>query len=214
MLSQIISVIIAGVIGYLLGSVNFALVISKLWYHKDIREYGSGNAGMTNMLRTFGKTPAIITIFGDFSKGIIAILIARVIFTYTFGVDGFIFGDAIVGICALLGHVFPIYYGFKGGKGILVTAGVLLMIDWVVFLLAILVFLIAFLLTRIISAGSIAAAIAYPIFNFIKGWLVHTEWFYIIVNTILAIFIACLILFMHRGNIKRLIEHTEPKIGK
>lgn len=214
MIWEILCVLFAAVLGYCIGSINFALVISKLGYKKDIREYGSKNAGMTNMLRTFGKFPAFLTLLGDFGKGIAAILIGRLLFAWVFGPGNFPFGDAIVGLCALLGHVFPLYYGFKGGKGILVTAGVMLAIDWMVFFIVLGVFLLFFICTRIISVGSLAATVAYPIATCLKTWLIGDSFETVMIHTILAVLMAALIVYMHRGNIQRLIRRQEPKVGK
>lgn len=214
MFLKILLVILAAVLGYCIGSINFALVVSKLGYGKDVRDFGSGNAGMTNVLRTFGKLPAFFTLLGDFSKGMIAILIGRLLFLWAFGPGNFPFGDAIVGLCALLGHVFPVYYGFKGGKGILVTAGVMLMIDWLVFCIVLGVFLLFFVCTRIISVGSLAATIAYPIATCLKTWLAGDSFDTVIIHTILALMMAALILYMHRSNLQRLIHHQEPRVGK
>lgn len=210
----ILSIIVACVIGYLLGSLNFALIVSFVGYHKDIRQFGSGNAGMTNMLRTFGKAPAIITLIGDFLKGIIAILIGRLLITFLGGAPDFLFGDELVGVCAFLGHVFPLYYGFKGGKGILVSGGIILMIDPIIFLIIFLVFLLFFACTRIISLGSIMAAVAYPISTFLKAIITGAALYNILIPTITACCIAALVLYMHRANWKRLLAGEEPRVGK
>lgn len=210
----IISIILSAIISYLIGSVNFALVISKMIYKKDIRDFGSGNAGMTNMLRTFGKLPALVTLIGDLSKGVIAILLAHMIFNYIGGEPKFILGSYIAGICALLGHVFPVYYGFKGGKGILVTAGILIMIDPLICGIVFGVFLIVFVLSRIISLSSICAAAAYPVTTLIVRIVQSEDILTIVLHTILASMIGGLIIYLHRNNIKRLCLGEEPKIGK
>ncbi len=211
---QIIAVVVAAVVGYLIGSLNFALIVSRVGYHQDIRQFGSGNAGMTNMLRTYGKLPALLTLLGDFGKGILAILLGRLIFLLAFSSAGFFIGDAIVGFSALLGHVFPVYYRFRGGKGVLVTAGILLMIDWVVLVIIFAVFLIVFALSRIISLSSILASAAYPIATLGKALLLSQPAAVTVTQTVLAVLIAGLVLYMHRSNIKRLLAHTEPKVGK
>ncbi len=210
----ILSVFIACVAGYLLGSLNFALIVSFVGYRKDIRKFGSGNAGMTNILRTFGKWPAVITLIGDFSKGMLAILVGRLLICYLGGTPDFPFGDELVGLCALLGHVFPIYYGFKGGKGILVSAGIILMIDPIVFLIILLVFLLFFVCTRIVSLGSIAATIAYPIATLFRKLLAGAEFWDIAIPVVTACCFMALVLYMHRENIRRLRSGEEPRIGK
>lgn len=128
----ILSLVLGAVIGYLLGSLNFSIIISKVMMHDDVRNHGSGNAGLTNALRTMGKGPAVLTLIGDFFKGIIAILLSRLIYKYLGGVPSdamFLLGDYIPAFFALLGHVFPLYYKFKGGKGILVSFGALMVMS-------------------------------------------------------------------------------------
>lgn len=210
----VLSVILACVAGYLIGSLNFALIVSFVGYRKDIRKFGSGNAGMTNVLRTFGKLPAVITLIGDFSKGIIAILIGRLLISLIGGAPDFLFGDEIVGIFALLGHVFPLYYGFKGGKGILVSGGIILTINPITFLIIFLTFILFFVCTRIVSLGSIASAVAYPIATFFYAVFVGDMPLNIFISTLSAVLIAALVIYMHRSNIKRLRAGEEPRIGK
>lgn len=210
----ILSVVISSIIAYLLGSINFALVISKVFYKKDIRKYGSGNAGMTNMLRTFGKLPALGTLIGDFSKGIVSILIAKLILYLLTGSPNCLTGYYIVGICAFLGHIFPIYYGFKGGKGILVSAGIILIIDPLSLGIVFLVFLLVFLCSRIISLSSICSATSYPVATCILRLLQGTDPLTIVLHTFFALVIAVVVIWLHRGNIKRLLAGEEPKIGQ
>lgn len=209
-----LSVFLSMMLAYLLGSINFALVISRVFYHKDIRDYGSGNAGMTNVLRTFGKIPAVLTLLGDFLKGIIVIFVADVLITYLGGYPDFMLGLEIVGLFALLGHVYPIYYNFKGGKGVLVSAGIILALDPLTLGILVLVFLLFFGVTRIISVGSIAAAITYPITTLIINILQSLSIFTIITNVFIALLYAAFILYLHRANIKRLLAGEEPKIGE
>lgn len=211
------------VISYLLGSINFAIIITKIMTGKDIRDYGSGNAGMTNVLRTVGAPAAVLTAVGDLGKGILSALAGEWIFSLA--VDGlvpngivyaFLNGGMYVGIIfALLGHLFPLYYGFKGGKGILVCGGAILIMDWRVFLSILALFVILFLITRIVSVGSIAATIGYPTFTCIYQCIdkafTPTE---IVVNTLLATAVATVVIIMHRENIKRLINGTENRFGK
>ena len=144
-------------IAYLLGSVNFAIIITKLFKKGDIRDYGSGNAGMTNVLRTVGKGAAALTLLGDFSKGILSVLIMRLLMFLCCGITDTSLLDYIVALAALMGHLFPVFYGFKGGKGILVSAGAMLILNPWSLLICLAVFLLFACLTRYISAGSIAA---------------------------------------------------------
>lgn len=214
MIFKLIIILLSGLIGYLIGSVNFAIVISEVVFHKDIRNYGSKNAGMTNMLRTFGKLPAFFTLIGDFSKGIISVLISNLLFYILIGTEAPAYANGIVGICALLGHVFPIFYKFKGGKGILVSAGVLIMMDWIIFLIAFSVFILILIISRIVSLSSIIATLSYPIAMLIKKYITNSPLFDIFIETFLAAIISIIIIYMHKDNIKRLVKKDEPRIGK
>ena len=223
MIKTITAAVLVAVISYLLGSLNFAIIVTRAMTGKDIRKFGSGNAGMTNVLRTVGKPAAVLTAIGDLGKGILSALAGEWIFSMA--VEGvvpysilyaFLNGGMYVGIIfALLGHLFPLYYGFKGGKGILVCGGAILIMDWRVFLSILALFVIFFLITRIVSVGSIAATIGYPTFTCIyqcidKAFTPNE----IVVNTLLAAGVAAVVIVMHRENIKRLINGTENRFGK
>lgn len=201
---------IAAVVAYLLGSISFAVIVSKIFAKKDVRDYGSGNAGMTNVLRNFGKLPAVFTVLGDFSKGAVAVIIGRLLFKYLAQTDP-LYGAYVAGIFVLLGHIFPLYFGFKGGKGVLTSAGIILVIDPIVLLCLLVIFAVAFLLSKMVSVGSISVAIAYPIVTFI----LHSVWGEdALIYSILAACIGAVVLFMHRSNIKRIINGTESKFDK
>ncbi len=200
------------VIAYLVGSVNFAIIISRLWKKDDIRKYGSGNAGMTNMLRTYGVVPALLTLLGDFSKGIIAILLSRLVFFLILGgADYSVVAEYIVGLFAMVGHVYPIFYRFKGGKGVLVSAGVVLMLSPVAVLFAIGVFIVIVLISRIVSLGSIGACVCAPIAQYIWGNVTNDP--NVVARTIMVAVFAIIIIGMHWQNIGRLIRGEENKFG-
>lgn len=223
MIKTVIAALSVAVISYLLGSLNFAIIVTKIMTGKDIRNYGSGNAGMTNVLRTVGIPAAILTAVGDLGKGLLSALLGEWIFSIA--VQGvvpysvlyaFLNGGTYVGIIfALLGHLFPLYHGFKGGKGILVCGGAIIIMDWRVFVAILTLFLIFTLTTKIVSVGSIAATIGFPtftcIFQCIDKLFTPTE---IVVNTLLAAGVAAVVIVMHRENIKRLINGTENRFGK
>lgn len=210
----VLSAVLSSAAAYLLGSVNFALVISKLFYHQDIRSYGSGNAGMTNILRTFGVFPAAMTLVGDFAKGAVSVLLAYWLNGWIGGAPHFMVGAYLAGLFALLGHVFPIYYGFRGGKGVLVSAGIILVVDPVCLCIVLGVFLAAVLLTRYMSLGSICAAAAYPIAT-VAVQIVRKQPFQQIVTAgAFALVVCAMVVYLHRSNIKRLLAHTEPKVGQ
>ena len=201
---------------YLIGCANFAIIISKLVYHKDIRDYGSGNAGMTNIARTFGKWPAVACTIGDFLKGTIAALLGHlfvIILGAGSGFDAFPFyGNYLVALGVMLGHCFPVFYGFRGGKGILVSAGVILVLNYRVLLILLVVFLVVFLASRMMSLGSITVAALYPVLTLADGLIRQTGT--VIPDTVVGILWGGMVIFLHRENIKRLLNGTESKFGK
>lgn len=188
------------VAGYLLGSVNSAIIISKLKYGTDIRKSGSGNAGMTNVLRTYGKAPAALTFGGDALKTFLAFVAG----TLVFGRCGAYYSCFM----CVLGHIFPIYYRFKGGKGI-VCAGIgILLLNPFAFAVILLVFIIVLLGYKYVSLASIMAAMIYPIAH---GWSGQAKiW---PPSSIFAVLTAVLVLWRHYPNMKRLLDRTEPKIS-
>jgi len=188
--------IITLIVAYLLGSLNTAVLVSKYLKLPDPRATGSGNAGATNILRTVGKNQAVMVLLGDGLKGVIAILIGRLL-----GVDGFILG--LTALVVVLGHVFPVFFKFKGGKGVATMIGATLMLTfWVGLFAAVVWFVIAFLL-RYASLASIVAAICTPLFMLIFGN--HQYAFPLLL-------VAALIIWRHWGNIERLRNGTEAKI--
>lgn len=189
------------VLPYLLGSLNCGILISKAAYHDDIRKYGSGNAGSTNMLRTYGKKMAALTFVGDFGKGILGVLIGRIMF-------GVMFGAYIGGLFCVLGHIFPCYYKFKGGKGVATTAGMILMTNWKVFLVVLAIFVLLVYMTKYISFGSVMSYLLYPLL--LSKMRLPTD---PSLGIVIAVIIACLGVFMHRGNIKRIFQGTENKLS-
>lgn len=208
---QILALLLAAVAAYLIGSINFAIIITRLFAKKDIRDYGSGNAGMTNVLRTLGKGPAVLVTLGDFCKGVAAVLVGRLILQLLGGGIPF-YGDYFLGLFAMLGHCFPIFYGFRGGKGILVSAGVILVLNWRVLLIILAVFLILVAFTKTVSLGSISAAAAYPVSTLIVDLLRKAP--HPFLNALSALVIGGIVIFMHRSNIKRLLNGTENKLGQ
>lgn len=194
---DIVKIIAIPLLGYLLGSVNTSIIVGKI-YGIDIRKHGSGNAGMTNTLRTLGKLPAILVILGDILKGIISCLIGM----YIMGEIGLMLG----GVAAILGHILPLYFGFKGGKGVLTSLAVILMMDYQLGLILLGIFLVILLITRYVSLSSMISAALFPLTAYIYD---KTTTF-----IVFSILVAILLIFMHRANIKRLINGTESKIGQ
>lgn len=186
------------VLGYLLGSLNFAIIYSKL-KGDDIRNHGSGNAGATNVLRTYGKLPAALVFLLDISKGVIAILLVRSVF------DGMIY-DCSAALGAVLGHNFPVYYKFAGGKGVSTSLAVLLTLHYPTALVAMAAFIIVVLITKYVSLSSILAAVAAMTASFI--------FFRVDVFSIFCTIIGILCIVRHRSNIERLLKGTENKLGQ
>lgn len=203
----IIKIIAVVIIGYLLGSLNTSIIVGR-FYGTDIRKHGSGNAGMTNTLRTLGKVAAVMVIIGDILKGVISYLIGNMLITtvpdsIAFNMAGI--GGMAAGIAAITGHNWPVYFGFKGGKGILTSFSVVLMMDWKLGLILLGIFIIIVALTRYVSLGSIIASAAFPIGAAIKG----NGTVFIIFSAVLAI----LAIGRHSANIRRLLSGTEAKLG-
>ena len=196
---------------YLLGSLSFSIIVSKLLYHKDIRTFGSGNAGMTNVLRTFGKGAAALTLIGDIGKGIAAVLLAKWIFG-TFTSAAPIYGAYIAAIFAVLGHVYPVYFGFKGGKAVSVATGTIIAIKPVLVLPLAVVFFTVFFCSKMVSLASISCAVAYPIVTFLYFFFVEKN--NVILTTCCAAAVSLLVIWLHRGNIDRIKKGTEYKFDK
>lgn len=206
--------IISVIISYLLGSCNSSIIVVRLLKHEDIREKGSKNAGLTNTLRCYGKFPALLTLIGDLGKGIVAVLISILIFSLMVGSGNFDRQTVgyISGIAAIVGHIFPIYYGFRGGKGILVSSSILIVIDPLTFAIIIPFFAVVLVISKYVSVASISAAVFYPILTFLLHYFVESEPIGIcIVHTALVAVTSVLLIYMHRANIQRLKNGTENK---
>ena len=237
----IISFVAVVIIGYLLGSLNFGVIISKAIYKDDIRKHGSGGSGATNMLRTYGKIPAALTFLGDGLKAVAAVLIGALFLggqtTFYYDNDGMIYsakqlfeiyggtlesvmaevqnyniaafpvysGIYIGGLASIIGHAFPVYYGFKGGKSVAATFFMVLCTSPVTGLICLIFFIAIVWGTKYVSLGSVMAVLIYPlILSRMTGYGLHN---------IIAIFISLFIVYLHRGNIIRLINGKENKIS-
>ena len=205
--------IIIAVIAYLRGSINFSIVLSKRMAGFDIREKGSGNAGTTNMLRAVGKKAAVITLICDILKGVVSILIAVLAGKIVKNLDNALLVQ-LAGIFVIIGHTFPVFFKFKGGKGIATALGVLLMINWQIGLICLIFALVLMALTKMVSVGSIAAAILFPILvAFIdQNYIVQTSnsnWSYLV----FSIIVALLVIFNHRANVQRILNGTENRLS-
>jgi acyl phosphate:glycerol-3-phosphate acyltransferase len=184
-------------LAYLLGSISFGLLLARLAGGADLRQSGSGNIGATNVARTLGKTAGVLTLLGDCGKGLVAVLLAQ-----WWGSSLLI--SAAAALCAVLGHIFPIYYGFRGGKGVATALGVLLPTLPLPVLGGCVAWLAVVATWRYVSAGSILAAVLVPILAAVRGYPLP------LVCTAGAI--ACLVLYKHRSNMQRLLQGHEPKL--
>ncbi|MBQ3490393.1 MAG: glycerol-3-phosphate 1-O-acyltransferase PlsY [Clostridia bacterium] len=199
------------VVPYLLGSINFAVVFSKSMHHDDVREHGSGNAGSTNMLRTYGVKAAALTLSCDILKGVISTLLGFLILPYY---TGFAYISALM---CMLGHAFPIYYGFKGGKCVATFAGALLVLNPLLWILLLLSFVLIVYLSRYVSLASVICAAAFPILNNMmpfymlkwEGGILPVPW----PGIIAAFLMGVLIIVLHRQNLVRLWQGKESKIS-
>lgn len=214
--SLIIKYIIIAVIAYLLGSLNFSIILSEVVKKKDIRDSGSGNAGATNMLRTYGKKAAVGTMIGDILKVALGIIIAFAILDvpmkYIFSnpadaaeIQRVMLYKEFAGLFCVLGHIFPLYFKFKGGKGVAACTGMVIIVDWRIALILFVIFIGVILISKWISLGSIVIALLYPvlIFAFYKNFILAA----------VALLFTAIVIVAHRENIKRLAKGTENKIS-
>jgi len=192
---EFLMILIAIVISYLLGSLNFGIIVSKLALGMDLREHGSGNAGSTNAYRVMGPKLAVPVMIGDILKGVVASVIGNMLA----GEHGRLAAMLFV----VVGHIYPLYFGFKGGKGVITAAATIAIFDIRIFAVMISVFLITVLLTKYVSLGSMLAAAVFPVLMYIF----HPTAACVIV----ALVMASAVIILHRGNIKRLIAGTESK---
>lgn len=197
------------VAAYFIGSLNYSIIVSRVFIKSDIRSKGSGNAGSTNMLRNYGWSAGIITLITDFMKTIVTTLGAWSIFVVTFP-EFTKLAVAIAGLFCAVGHCFPVYFGFKGGKGVAVGAMTILAVDYRSFLLVIAVFVLLVAIFKYISLGSIAGAITFPV-----SLAFFTDYSYLpdVLALICAVILASMVVILHSPNIFRIIKRTESKFS-
>ncbi len=206
--------VIMAIIAYLIGSINFSVIFSKKFAGFDVREKGSGNAGTTNMLRSVGKKAAALTLVCDILKGVIAIVIAIILGNMIEGLNKELLLQ-IAGVAVVLGHTFPIFFQFKGGKGVATSLGILLMSNWQIGLICLVFAIVLMALTRMVSLGACAAAVLFPVLTlFINDhYTVLTEGKQGNVYLVYSIILAVIVLYNHRSNIKRILNGTENKLS-
>ena len=196
--------VLVGLVAYLIGSVSFAIIFSKHFAGFDVREKGSKNAGSTNVLRTVGKKAAALTLICDILKGVIAVLLAMLAHKIWEDTDLELL-KYLAGLLVIIGHTFPVFYGFKGGKGVATSLGVLLVVNPKIGLVCLVFALVIMIATKLVSLGSILAAVLFPILT-----VVMVDNFY---AKVISILIGLLVIFNHRTNIKRLKDGTENKLS-
>ena len=203
--------IIVAILAYAIGSVNFSVLISRKMAGFDVREKGSGNAGTTNILRAVGSKAAVITLICDILKGVVAVLLAFLIGNMSQTADRALLVQ-IAGLLVVVGHTFPIFFEFRGGKGIATALGVLFVTNWKIALICLVFAIVLIAITRMVSVGSMSAAVLFPILtlfigdNFIVAQ-VGIKYF------IYSLLLAAFVIFNHRENIKRIMNGTENKIS-
>ena len=195
--------ILPAVIGYLLGSVNTAVLISRAVYHEDIRTKGSGNAGMTNMMRNYGRGAAAATLIGDMLKTAISVGIGALLVAES--------GMYIAGLFSVIGHMFPVFFGFKGGKGVASTAALVLCTEPVAFFILIFIFICIVAATKFLSLGSIMTVMMYPLILNRVYILIRDPAGVPFIPTMVSFVLMVMIVAMHRENIQRLMKGTESK---
>ena len=202
------------VLAYMIGSINFAIIFTNAFVHRDVRDYGSGNAGMTNVLRVVGKKAGILTFVCDALKGLVACLIGRLVFAYLLSTTGNeifnpVYGAYICGVAVMVGHVFPLFFGFKGGKGVAVSVGIFLICNPIAIISGLATFGILLLTTRIISISSLSATVIVVSFSMI--FYFHTAEFW--PQAIGAFIMGAIVFLKHAENIGRLIRGEEKKLA-
>jgi glycerol-3-phosphate acyltransferase PlsY len=220
----ILPFILSALSAYLIGSISFSIIFTKLLLKTDVREHGSGNAGTTNVLRTAGKLPALLTLLFDFLKAVVAIEIARFLLKFFYSnmsgnpqfLQLIVTVSFVAGIFCILGHIYPLYFNFRGGKGALTAVALVALIDWRIFIVEILIFAIVVVISKYVSAGTVIAAIAYPIATLLLliFWSNNPNIGYALLDALFALFIAAIVIYKHTANIKRLLNGTELKLGQ
>lgn len=202
---MLLAIIACVVIGYLLGGLNGAILISRAFHREDVRRKGSGNAGLTNFFRNYGGLDSLLVIVIDAGKTVLACFIGR----WLLGSEGSAMaqtGQMLCGAAAVIGHVFPVLFRFHGGKGILPCVALAAFMDWRAFVICLALFVLTLAVSRYVSLGSLAASVAYP---FLFWWRFPQNWAVIAI----AFSLAALAIYMHRGNIERIVSGTESKFS-
>ena len=193
------------IVAYFLGSISFSVIFSRKFAGFDVREKGSKNAGTTNVLRTVGTKVAALTLICDVLKGVLAITVAIIASKIWTDIDANCL-KYLAGFFAILGHTFPIFFEFRGGKGVATALGVLITLNWKIGLICLIFAVIIIAFTKMVSVGSLLAAVLYPILTIFMGDVKFLP-------VLISILIALLVIFNHRENLKRIKDGTENKIS-
>ncbi|MEX0968082.1 MAG: glycerol-3-phosphate 1-O-acyltransferase PlsY [Bacteroidia bacterium] len=203
----ILQLILMGIIAYLLGSLPTAVIVSRYFYKRDVRDYGSGNAGATNTLRVLGPKAALPVLFFDILKGFAAVKLHLFLNSSVLEPEAFMILKLALGYMAIIGHLFPVFAGFRGGKGVATLMGVIIAIHIPAALLVLGVFVITLVLTRLVSVSSMVAAMSFPVFMafiYVRGE---------IPAILIAVLFPLTLIYTHRSNIRKLFEGTEDRLS-
>ena len=220
--SSWLALLLTAVVAYLLGSINWAIIITRLFSKKDIRDEGSGNAGATNVLRSEGPLPALLTTLGDLAKSMAAVLLGRyLVIHFHFAYAGEwpvtaagLVGGYLAGLFCVMGHLFPVFYNFRGGKGVMASLGMLFVLDWRVAVLGLSMFLVTVLISRMVSLGSVLAACYVPVLTLIfRGFVDNVSTSVVVACTVLSGIIAAMVIGKHGANMRRIAAGTERRLG-
>lgn len=212
---MVMTAVITVIAAYLIGSISFAVIFSALFIKKDVRELGSGNAGTTNMMRVAGFLPGALTFICDALKGFAACYIGKLIFEYAYSQTGSLWlhssvGVYLCGLACMLGHMYPIFFGFKGGKGVATSVGIFTVCCPIAIISGLAVFAVSTIISKIVSLSSLLATVTVVVLSLIfydKGGVFELQ-------AVLSITMGALVFFKHRANIVRLINGNENKIGR
>ena len=202
---------------YLLGSISFSVIIAKIFTQRDVREHGSGNAGATNVIRSVGVVPGLLTFLFDLLKGVAAVALARWVFDNLLAASArddrtYLIYAGLAGLFAMIGHIFPVFFRFKGGKAVSTAGGILFMLFPTAFWILLAIFIITLLITRTVSISSITIAVLLPFIEPVLDCTGIVKTDNLLIKTIIAVVFAFIVVIMHRANIKRLIAGEEPKL--
>lgn len=220
-----LAVLLTAVSAYLLGSMNWAIIITRVLSRQDIRKVGSGNAGATNVLRSQGVIPAVLTLIGDIGKGVFAAFLGGWMMSRVQLAPGdapmitheslILMGRYIAGVFVVVGHMYPVFHGFRGGKGVAASAGLLFVWDWRMALMCVGLFILTVAVSRMVSLGSVLAASYVPVLTFVfRRWADDMPIETVLFCTVLTAIVALCVIFKHGTNMRRIANGTERRIGE